>query len=441
MFAVLWSGVPAHADDVQDCQRAEPIARIVACTRVLAAGNNSKITPTAIYSNRGWAYMEIREHDLAFPDLNEAVRLEPKNHFAYNHRGWYHNEKKNFDAAIADLNEAARLNPKYAPIYNNRGNAWRGKEDLDRAIADYDEAIRLDANYVRAYNNRAFVYVRLGDRAKAIADFQKIIELPATIAADRQRQEVARARIEVLSRPPALESSKRVALVIGNSGYASVGALNNPKNDAREMAAALRRLGFNQVMELYDLDQGAMSRALRDFGDHAAGAEWAVVFFSGHGVEVNGTNYLIPIDAQLKRDAHVADEAISLDRVQAKVDAASRFGLVILDACRNNPFLSRMVRAGGATRSVGQGLGVIEPEGNVLVAYAAKHGTFAEDGTEKHSPFTEALLRHIEEPDLEVSILFRRIRDDVRKKTDRRQDPFVYGSLGSELLYFKTKAR
>jgi tetratricopeptide (TPR) repeat protein len=442
LLAVLCSNLPAAANsDERACRTAEPAARIAPCTRLLVAADKGGMSLTAIYSNRGWAYMEMREIDLAMADLNEAIRIEPKNHFAFNHRGWGHNEKKNFDAAIADLTESIRLNAKYAPAFNNRANAFRAKEELERALADYDEAIRLDPKYLRAYNNRAFLHLRFGDREKALADFRKVVESPAPLAGDRQRQEVARARIESLSRPAAPESSKRVALVIGNSDYANVGALNNPKNDAREIASALRRLGFNEVMELYDLDQGAMSRALRDFGDHAAGAEWAVVFFSGHGMEMNGTNYLVPIDAQLKRDAHVADEAISLDRVQAKVDAASRFGLVILDACRNNPFLKRMVRAGGTTRSVGQGLGVIEPEGNVLVAYAAKHGTFAEDGTEKHSPFTEALLRHIEEPGLEVSILFRRIRDDVRKKTERRQDPFVYGSLGSELLYFKTKPR
>lgn len=127
-------------------------------------------------------------------------------------------------------------------------------------------------------------------------------------------------------------------------------------------------------------------------------------------------------------------------RVQAKVDAATKFGLVILDACRNNPFLARMARQGGATRPIGRGLASIEPEGNVLVAYAAKHGTVAEDGSGQNSPFTEALLAHIEEPGLEISILFRKVRDEVRKKTQRRQDPFIYGSLGSELLFFKSTA-
>jgi uncharacterized caspase-like protein len=151
-----------------------------------------------------------------------------------------------------------------------------------------------------------------------------------------------------------------------------------------------------------------------------------------------GSGVLVPIDAELKRDSHVSDETLSLTQVQAKVDAASKLGLVILDACRNNPFVSRMARTGGATRSIGRGLSPIEPEGNVLVAYAAKHGTTADDGSGKHSPFTEALLANIEEPGLEINFLFRKVRDHVRAKTAKQQEPFLYGSLGSEPLYFKT---
>jgi uncharacterized caspase-like protein len=184
-----------------------------------------------------------------------------------------------------------------------------------------------------------------------------------------------------------------------------------------------------------------MGQALKEFGDLAEGAEWAVVFFAGHGLELNGATYLVPSDAALKRDSHVTDETISLTQVQAKVDAASKLGLVILDSCRNNPFTARMVRAAGSSvRSLGRGLAHIEPEGNVLVVYSAKHGTTAADGTGKNSPFTEALLTHIEEPGLEVNFLFRKVRDAVRTKTQRQQEPYLYGSLSSEPLYFKVAA-
>ena len=183
------------------------------------------------------------------------------------------------------------------------------------------------------------------------------------------------------------------------------------------IAAMLRRLGFAEVIERYDVSRENMGRALKEFGDRAEGAEWAVVYFAGHGLEMNGATYLVPVDAELRRDTHVGDETLSLTHVQAKVDAASKLGLVILDACRNNPFLSRMVRTAGATRSIGRGLPPVEPEGNVLVADAAKHGTMAEDGSgEEHGPFTEALLAHMEEPGLEINFLFRKVRDRVPRQ-------------------------
>jgi tetratricopeptide (TPR) repeat protein len=384
---------------------------------------------------RGWAHAGRGDFDAAIVDLNEAIRRTPAYAPAYSNRGWAYTEKRDFARAIADLDEAIRLDPTFVLAWHNRAAAYRAKGDLDRAVADLDEAIRLNPKSARAYSNRGLAYAGKGNRERAIADYRKVIELPAVTAQDRQRQEAARARIERLMQDQGA-SSRRVALVIGNANYANVGPLTNPRNDARAIAAALRRLGFSKVMELYDLDQAGMGRALKEFGDHASGAEWAVVFFAGHGLEINGTNYLLPVDAELKRDAHVADEAISLDRIQAKVDGAGKLGLVVLDACRNNPFLARMARTKG-TRSVGRGLAGTEPEGNVLVAYSAKHGTFAEDGAGEHSPFTEALLAHLEEPGLEMNFLFRKVRDAVRKKTDRRQDPFVYGSLGSEPLYFK----
>ena len=363
------------------------------------------------YGGRGRVHIEKRQYTSAVPDLNEAIRLDPRYAPAFNYRGWAFNELRKYDLALADLNEAVRLDPKYAPSYNNRGNTHRARGDLDRAIADYSDAIRLDPNFVHAYNNRGRTYTYAGKPERAVSDYRRVLELPATTASDRQRQEVAREQISRLTAPiPApVSSQRRVALVIGNSKYASVGPLANPRNDARAVAAALRRLGFAEVMEFHDLDQSRMGRALKDFGDRAVGAEWAVVFFAGHGIELNGTNYLIPIDAELKSDTHVGDETLSLDRVQAKVQAAGKFGLVILDACRSNPFLSRMARTGRAGRSVGRGLADTEPEGNMLVAYSAKHGTVAEDGVGKHSPFTQALLAHLEEPGLEINLLFRRI--------------------------------
>ena len=409
-----------------------------------------KITPknAAAYNERGYAYTQKKERELAFADFNKAIELNPKLADAYNNRGVYHANGGDADRALTEYNKAIELNPTYALAFTNRGYVYLRKGDLDLAIADFDKSIELDPAAGRAYANRATAYEQKGDAERALADLRKILELPAVLEADKQRQEIARARIARVAEPPVRRRNvkplpskpQRVALVIGNSQYTHAGPLTNPKNDATGVAASLRRLGFEQVFESYDLSREQMGKALKDFGDVAEVAEWAVVFFAGHGIEMNGVTYLIPTDAALKRDAHVTDETISLTQVQAKVDAASKLGLVILDSCRNNPFAERMVRSGGAARSIGRGLANIEPEGNVLVAYSAKHGTTASDGAGSNSPFTEALLNYIEEPGLEINFLFRKVRDQVRTKTQRRQEPFLYGSLSSELLYFKAAA-
>jgi uncharacterized caspase-like protein len=231
------------------------------------------------------------------------------------------------------------------------------------------------------------------------------------------------------------QAEKKVALVIGNAVYRSVPALANPGNDAGEMGNALARLGF-AVTRLNDASYDRMRRALLEFGRQARGAEMAVVFFAGHGIEVGGENWLIPIDAELKSDTDVEHEALGLKGVMLTVESASKLGLVILDACRNNPFAAKMTRT-VRTRSVAGGLVQVEPNANVLVAYSAKDGTLAADGTGRNSPFTTALLRHIETPGLEINFLFRNVRDDVMRATNREQQPFVYGSLSREAIYLK----
>jgi hypothetical protein len=226
-----------------------------------------------------------------------------------------------------------------------------------------------------------------------------------------------------------------VALVIGNGAYRSVPALPNPPNDAADIAASLERLGFS-VQRLTDARYNGMRRALLDFNRRARSAHMAVVFYAGHGMEVGGENWLIPIDAELKTDTDTEHEAISLKTVMSTVDGASKLGLVILDACRNNPFTVTMQRT-VRMRAVARGLVRIEPTGNVLVAYSAKDGTTAAEGSTRNSPFSAALLRHLETPGLEINFLFRRVRDDVMVATRNEQQPFTYGSLSQEEIYLK----
>lgn len=237
------------------------------------------------------------------------------------------------------------------------------------------------------------------------------------------------------------EGERRVALVIGNGAYASVGQLANPVKDAAAVAELLRRAGFDTT-ERHDVGAQAMRRALRDFADKARDADIAIAYFAGHGIEVGGTNYLLPVDAVLHRDLDVEDEGVPLERVSQVLGQTRRLRLVILDACRDNPF-ARNMRRGAMTRSVGSGLAQIEvTASDTLVAYAAKAGSTALDGDGANSPYTTALLKHLATPGLDVRLAFGRVRDDVLAATGRRQEPFVYGSLGgSEMALVPVTAR
>jgi len=227
-------------------------------------------------------------------------------------------------------------------------------------------------------------------------------------------------------------ADKRVALVLGNSAYQNVAALPNPVNDGAMIAATLKDAGFDVVDSRHDLTAAETRRALRDFADRARDADIAVVYYAGHGLEVDGTNYLIPVDAKLERDTDVYDEAFSLDRVLLAIEPAKRLRLVILDACRDNPFTKSMKRT-VASRAIGLGLAKIEPTSpNMLIAYSAKAGSTAMDGDGRNSPFTIALARHLATPGLDVRRAFGFVRDDVLKSTGNRQEPFVYGSLGGD---------
>jgi uncharacterized caspase-like protein len=234
----------------------------------------------------------------------------------------------------------------------------------------------------------------------------------------------------VLSGPAAAD--KRVVLVIGNSAYQNVTRLANPANDAAAMTELFKQAKFDVVDFRRDLKASEMRRALRDFSDQTRDADVAVVYFAGHGIEVDGTNYLIPIDAVLERDIDIYDETFALDRVLLSVEPAKQLRLVILDACRDNPFAKTMKRTIGS-RSIGRGLAKIEPSSpNTMIAFAAKAGSMASDGDSKSSPFTAALLRHIAKPGLDLRKAFGFVRDDVMKSTSHRQEPYVYGSLGGD---------
>lgn len=227
-----------------------------------------------------------------------------------------------------------------------------------------------------------------------------------------------------------LRAEKRVALVIGNGAYQNAAQLPNPINDAKAVAGLFRKAGFDIVDERENLGSLEIKRAIREFTAQTRNADIAVVYFAGHGIEVSGTNYLVPVDARLANDFDAEDEALALDRVVRALEPARRLRLIILDACRDNPFLRSMQRT-IATRAVIGGLAKVEPaSSDTLIAFAAKAGSTAADGDGANSPFTAALLKNLAVPGLDVRLAFGRIRDEVLKSTGSRQEPFVYGSLG-----------
>ncbi|GGZ11961.1 caspase family protein [Novosphingobium colocasiae] len=230
----------------------------------------------------------------------------------------------------------------------------------------------------------------------------------------------------------------KVALVIANARYQSYRPLANPASDARLMQQTFQSLGFTVTL-VENADRATMVRALKDFGVRARGADMATVYYAGHGIEVKNVNYLIPVDAQLKDETDAELEAVPLETVLSYIKSARTLRLIILDACRENPFAATMQTASGSTRSLGmsRGLMPIEPGGQSLVLYAAKAGSLAADGDTGNSPFARALSARLAEPGVEIGMTLRRVRDDVMRQTHNRQEPFTYGSLSSDAIYLK----
>ncbi len=228
---------------------------------------------------------------------------------------------------------------------------------------------------------------------------------------------------------------RRVALVIGNGKYEHVSELRNPLNDAKAIAEPLRRLGFDVLLGT-DLGTSAMRRLVQFFGEKAKGADLALFFYAGHGVQVNGKNYLLPTDSKLESITDLDFAAIEADLIVRQMENAAGHKLVFLDACRNNPFERSLSRSLGATRSasaLGRGLARIEASGGTLIAFATDPGDVALDGAGENSPFTSALLEHLETPNIEINVMLTRVRGDVFRNTDSQQRPWTSSSLIGEV--------
>lgn len=240
---------------------------------------------------------------------------------------------------------------------------------------------------------------------------------------------------------PADAAGDRLALVIGNGAYANAAQLANPANDAADVAQALRGIGFD-VIEGRDLDKRAMEEKIVEFGHRLDRIGLALFFYAGHGLQVNGHNYLVPIDARLQRASDLSFETIDVNQVMAQMEAERRVNLVFLDACRDNPLARSLARSLGQSRSmtVGQGLASIQSAVGTMIAYSTQPDNTALDGTGRNSPFTTALLKHIATPDLEVRSMMTRVRADVLSATHDRQIPWDHSSLIGDVVLAPTNA-
>ncbi len=430
-----------------------------------------------IYHNRANAWRAKGEYAKAIADYDMAIKLNPGEAYSYKNRGASKEALGDLDGALADINQAIRLNPALPSPLIDRTVIWRAKGDFDRAIADGSEAIRLAKNpppnimtppnsvVIAAYIHRALAYEAKGDYEHAKADFAATLQPVASDAASRANQATARVRLSLLTDPGATPSprdasaspsdqktsssapvvmpaggGRRVALVIGNGAYANVKALPNPPNDARAIAKSLRDIGF-AVSEGIDLDRTTMQKVTRDFLREAARAQIALVYYAGHGVQIDGRNYLIPVDAKLEAGHNITETMIDMDTILAALDDPVRTNILIFDACRNNP-LEPQVASNAPDRAIAAGPGLAAPASlgpgatlgaGTLIAFATAPGQVALDGEGANSPFSAALSRHIGTPGLDVQQMLTRVRAEVVAVTQKKQVPWSNSSLLGEV--------
>ena len=392
------------------------------------------------HTNRARVLTMNKDFNGALADFAEAQKIDPAEPRTATYRCMTYTAMGKFDEAIADCNSAIEKNPKSQFALTNRAEAYLAKGDLDAALRDYNTVLGLDPNYVRAHAGRGQLFEKKRDLAQARADYRSasFALTPFDEIDTAMARRMARERLAVLEAqtPAAAGGGRRVALIVGNGAYKHVPALGNPPRDARLIAAALKDVGFQIVTLSSDLTRDRFFETLKAFAVEAEKADWAVVYYAGHGFEIGGVNYLVPVDAKLSADRDAETEAVALEQVIAAVGGARKLRLVMLDACRDNPFAPSMQRT-IALKLVDKGFSNIEPGAGFMVVYAAKHGETAFDGEGVNSPFATAVARDIREPRVEIRKVFDIVRDDVWTSTKHVQQPFTYGSPpGREDFYF-----
>ncbi len=235
----------------------------------------------------------------------------------------------------------------------------------------------------------------------------------------------------IYKKAAALLQEKRLALVIGNSSYPGSSQLANPANDAQDVATTLRDLGF-EVMLYTNLDKKKMRQAIDDFGFKLIDYQLGMFYYAGHGVQSEGVNYLVPVDANPQAESDIRFDCLQADLVVGKMEQARTANIIVLDACRNNPF-ERSLRRGG---NEGGLAGMDAPSGS-YIAYATAPGKTAADGTGRNGLYTSALLNNLKVPNLPIEQVFKRVRLEVKRQSNDRQEPWESSSLTKDIYFIK----
>jgi len=333
---------------------------------------------------------------------------------------WFY---KNGDAAAFSLD--------YVPLSTQTKNAiidvWRSKVGFRSNFAlpsnnlSNQNQIETDKAKVEAAKAR-----QEADEAR-----RKQSELEAQLALAQQAAMQAQAQIQTLGQSQSSgrnQAGKRVALVIGNAAY-SRGPLVNPVNDANDISAALRQSGFH-VLDRRNVVLQEMRRAIREFGDLLIRSDVGLVYYSGHGIEAKGKNYLIPVNADIQREDEIADQGLDLDLILEKMNSAKNgVNILIVDACRDNPFARSF-------RSTSRGLAQMDAPTGTIIAFATAPGKTASDGSGRNSPYTRNLVKAISKPNLPIEAVLKEVRRSVVQETNGVQTPWESSSLIGD-FYFK----
>ena len=418
-----------------------------------------------VYSNRAFSYYKKGIFDQAIADCEMALRLKPKHAEAYYHRGLISSQKGLYDQAIMDYNEAIRLDPKDEEAYNDRGYAFNQKGLFEKAIKDLNKAISLKPKYASAYNRRAWSNYKLGKLDQAQLDAKQAIQLDPkskdykktlddilssnVVVAEKKATKKEKTKVANLEKKQKAYRStgKRIGLVVGNDKYQNLSAnaqLQKAQNDARSTAETFTSLGFD-VMRGFNLKRRDMNVQLTRLANKIEPGDEVMFFFAGHGVRIEGQNYLLPTDIPPISEANedlLKSESLRVDRISEMFrKKGARLSVLILDACRDNPYKDTRGRSVGGTR----GLAPMDPPEGTLVLFSAGAGQQAldrlsDDDKNPNSVFTRTFLPMIKQEGLELSRLSKLVKAKVRelaKTVGHNQTPAVYDEVIGDVFLAK----